>query len=567
MQGISLISVLLLIYRVDGGSKPKSSNMADPNQYVTKDTFKLTHKEVKALKYIPDGRFSSKDCLGVLANNPDDNFEKGWYIIAPCTNNTKRKIKVYCDQPEANGKFGGWTVIQKNDGTKSMNYNWQTYKTGFQDGESFWLGNDNIYDIFENQTTPMMMLIEAWFKKGNRNKPNNYRSAIYNGVTIKNEANNYELCVNTIGDFDPLGLRHVDPPCVRFSTHDRDNDFAVDANCAEMFGGGMWYTNCTDLNVNGYNGNLDSGTNKRKRNKKTQSNNNHSFIKGMWWYSWKRQMMLGLENVEIKVRPIQKSCKAVREAMKIPRNAKHEGVYNIQYDPKFPAVKMRCYFDAEGDWTVIQTRTDGALDFDRPWKDYSKGFGDLKGEFWWGLENIWAIMEIAVLRIEIWDRMGTYEFIDYKHFYVLLHEPFLTNYGSYKPKQKHDYFNTTYFHISEKELIGPMSVEPIRKKSIWLQTKSEGNATDCFRLSSNQYESFYTPDRTFYFSTNDRGEFSKAAKACKGGWWYTKHTESYDPCKCALNGVNLLRDLRDNFDASKGPKYNGPTTRMMIRKQ
>ncbi|CAH1775056.1 unnamed protein product, partial [Owenia fusiformis] len=284
--------------------------------------------------------------------------------------------------------------------TTSMNRNWKKYKTGFQDGNSFWLGNDNIFDIFQNQTTPMMMMIEAWTKTLRGYINERYRSAIYNGVTIKNEANEYELCANIIDGFDPLGLSKFDPPCARFSTYDEDNDYAVNANCAEMFGGGMWYTNCTDLNVNGHN---EDDNPYIKRRKKTQ-NKDYSFTKGIWWYNWKRQMMLPLGQVEIKVRPVQESCTAVRQALKIPRYTKHEGVYNIQLDPKFPAVKMRCYFDAEGDWTVIQTRTDGSLDFDRPWRDYSKGFGDLEGEFWWGLENVWANMDVAVLRIEIWDQ-------------------------------------------------------------------------------------------------------------------------------------------------------------------
>ncbi|CAH1775057.1 unnamed protein product, partial [Owenia fusiformis] len=103
MQGIVLIWILLLIHRGDGGTKQKSANVADSSQYITKDAFKLTHKEVKALKYIPDGKFNSKDCLEVLANIGNNFMDKGWYIIAPRLNNTKEKIKVYCDQPDANG--------------------------------------------------------------------------------------------------------------------------------------------------------------------------------------------------------------------------------------------------------------------------------------------------------------------------------------------------------------------------------------------------------------------------------------------------------------------------------
>ena len=41
-----------------------------------------------------------------------------------------------------------------------------------------------------------------------------------------------------------------------------------------------------------------------------------------------------------------------------------------------------------GKWTVIQRRINGSVDFYLNWTDYVNGFGDLEGEFWYGLENI-----------------------------------------------------------------------------------------------------------------------------------------------------------------------------------
>ena len=56
---------------------------------------------------------------------------------------------------------------------------------------------------------------------------------------------------------------------------------------------------------------------------------------------------------------------------------------------------------------VIQRRINGSIDFYLNWTDYVNGFGDLEGEFWYGLENIHCLTtrEDMELRIEL--RNGT----------------------------------------------------------------------------------------------------------------------------------------------------------------
>ena len=64
----------------------------------------------------------------------------------------------------------------------------------------------------------------------------------------------------------------------------------------------------------------------------------------------------------------------------------------------------RCDMTSDGGkWMVIQRRINGSVDFYLDWTDYVNGFGDLEGEFWYGLENIHCLTtrEDVELRIEL----------------------------------------------------------------------------------------------------------------------------------------------------------------------
>ncbi|XP_075166251.1 ficolin-2-like [Haematobia irritans] len=53
-------------------------------------------------------------------------------------------------------------------------------------------------------------------------------------------------------------------------------------------------------------------------------------------------------------------------------------------------VECDAYTDG-GDWTIIQRRQDGSIDFYRTWSEYKIGFGDIDGEFFIGLDKLHAM--------------------------------------------------------------------------------------------------------------------------------------------------------------------------------
>lgn len=75
---------------------------------------------------------------------------------------------------------------------------------------------------------------------------------------------------------------------------------------------------------------------------------------------------------------------------------------------------------AGGGWTVIQKRLDGSVDFYRDWANYSKGFGDLMGEFWLGLDKIHRLTKEGrnIIRVELQDIRGNTDFAEYGMFVV-----------------------------------------------------------------------------------------------------------------------------------------------------
>uniref|UniRef100_A0A8C3AWE2 Angiopoietin-like 2a n=1 Tax=Cyclopterus lumpus TaxID=8103 RepID=A0A8C3AWE2_CYCLU len=73
-----------------------------------------------------------------------------------------------------------------------------------------------------------------------------------------------------------------------------------------------------------------------------------------------------------------------------------------------------------GGWTVIQRRQDGSVNFFRNWETYKQGFGNIDGEYWLGLENIYWLTNQGTykLLVSLEDWTGRKTFAEYASFRV-----------------------------------------------------------------------------------------------------------------------------------------------------
>ena len=143
-----------------------------------------------------------------------------------------------------------------------------------------------------------------------------------------------------------------------------------------------------------------------------------------------------------------------------------------------PKTQARCDFQNGGGWIVILRRNANVtqkVNFNRPWADYERGFGDLNTEFWYGLRNIHCLTEREEVELQIELRLdnGTGQVWTYGYFEVDGPE---TNYT---------------LHISQAQ--GP----------------------------SNGHDSM-AHHNGMQFSTIDRDNDGWCASSWKGGWWYKR---------------------------------------------
>ncbi|ELU10179.1 hypothetical protein CAPTEDRAFT_93260 [Capitella teleta] len=160
------------------------------------------------------------------------------------------KHAIHMLQPEGHQPFlalcsfdhhGGWTIIQHRlDSRENFHRSWDEYKHGFGDMfGSFYLGNDNIHALTAQGDYELMIEVTDWMDKK--------AHAHYAVFDITSEEDGYQMTsANYSGDAgDALAGNKV-----KFSTHDHDNDFELEENCAMHHEGGWWYVDCKHGNLN-----------------------------------------------------------------------------------------------------------------------------------------------------------------------------------------------------------------------------------------------------------------------------------------------------------------------------
>ncbi|XP_077408162.1 fibrinogen-like protein 1 [Vanacampus margaritifer] len=179
--------------------------------------------------------------------------------------------------------------------------------------------------------------------------------------------------------------------------------------------------------------------------------------------------------------------------------ARRSGVYTVVPSLGGTPVEVYCDMDTDGGgWTVIQRRLDGSVSFDRSWREYRAGFGDLRSEFWLGNDHIHHLSGQSdySLRVDLEDWSNKHKHALYQHFSV--------------EDEEHRY----RLHVSG----------------------FSGSARDSF--------GWYHDKRGF--STPDSGDI--CAEISHGGWWYGQ-------CFYAnLNGVYY----RGGYYAPKAKGHLGP---------
>ncbi|XP_063915314.1 ficolin-1-A-like [Zophobas morio] len=126
---------------------------------------------------------------------------------------------------------------------------------------------------------------------------------------------------------------------------------------------------------------------------------------------------------DLKITALEKSLddrRLVKNCKEIQEQGNHaSGVYRVR--PKLEAFDVFCDMETRGGgWTVFQRRVDGSQDFNLTWTEYKEGFGNLRREFWLGLEHLHQLTASGSnqLLVELVDRNFSKAYALYDRFNI-----------------------------------------------------------------------------------------------------------------------------------------------------
>ena len=179
------------------------------------------------------------------------------------------------------------------------------------------------------------------------------------------------------------------------------------------------------------------------------------------------------------------------------------GLYAIRYpcvtDSLFSSSKLAVYCDMEtdgGGWIVIQRRNAsmGWVNFARKFTEYELGFGDLEGEFWLGLKNMYELTNQGgvELKLKVWN--ATNSSINWSY---------------------------PYFRVLDRGQSYQMTTN---------RDRGSGNGT---------YSAFGNHGSAFSFSTYDNQAGQSCPYLIQSGWWcYNRYINRYNCDYANLNGLH-----------------------------
>lgn len=102
------------------------------------------------------------------------------------------------------------------------------------------------------------------------------------------------------------------------------------------------------------------------------------------------------------------------------RQTDYAVIQPLDENPPFWASCVQHHRETGDGWLVIQQRKFTRLSFNRNWIEYREGFGDLDGEFWLGLENIYRLtsLERYELLIDLAFKEGATGFARFSRFEI-----------------------------------------------------------------------------------------------------------------------------------------------------